>query len=187
MGLPRDFLVAIRTHVEDTAEVCTQETSQPIEVIRSVTWDDVRQATTSDPSMLKLLEFIEDGFPSLRSELPPDLRQFYQFRHGFTSFDGVALYNDRLVILRDRILHILHAAHQGISQMCSRAFFWPGMTPAIIAMREHCNSCNQMAPSQPTAPPTPPITPAYPFQCLVADYFHYRGHNYLVIVDRYSN
>ena len=74
--------------------------------------------------------------------------------------------------------------------MCSRAessFFWPGMTPAIIAMREHCNSCNRMAPSQPSAPPTPPITPAYPFQCLVADYFHYRGHNYLVIVDRYSN
>ena len=195
LGLPHDFLVAIRTHVENTAEVCTQETSQPIEVIRSVTWDDVSQATTSDPSMLKLLEFIEDGFPKLRNELPPDLCQFYQFRHCLTSFDGVALYNDRIPIvispsLRDRILHILHAAHQGISQMCSRAessFFWPGMNPAIIAMHEHCNSCNRMAPSQPSAPPTPPITPAYPFQCLVADYFHYRGHNYLVIVDRYSN
>ncbi|GFO46499.1 F-box protein skp2b-like [Plakobranchus ocellatus] len=44
-----------------------------------------------------------------------------------------------------------------------------------------------MAPSQPSAPPTPPISPAYPFQCIVADYFHYRGHTYLVAVDRYSN
>ena len=31
------------------------------------------------------------------------------------------------------------------------------------------------------------MNPAYPFQCIVADYFHYRGHNYLVVVDRYSN
>ena len=44
-----------------------------------------------------------------------------------------------------------------------------------------------MAPSQPNAPPTPPIQPQYPFQCICADYFHYSGHNYLVIVDRYSN
>ena len=27
----------------------------------------------------------------------------------------------------------------------------------------------------------------YPFQCICADYFHYQGHTYLVIVDRYSN
>ncbi|XP_046863513.1 uncharacterized protein LOC124457279 [Xenia sp. Carnegie-2017] len=44
-----------------------------------------------------------------------------------------------------------------------------------------------MAPSQPSAPPTPTISPAYPFQCICADYFHYKGSNYLVIVDRYSN
>ena len=66
-------------------------------------------------------------------------------------------------------------------------FFWPGMTPAIIATREHCSSCNRMAPSQPNAPPTPPIQPAYPFQCLVADYFHHCGHNYLVAIGQYSN
>ena len=35
--------------------------------------------------------------------------------------------------------------------------------------------------------PTPPLNPVYPFQCLVSDYFHYRGRHYLVAVDRYSN
>ena len=44
-----------------------------------------------------------------------------------------------------------------------------------------------MAPSQAAMPPTPPILSAYPFQCICADYFHYKGFNYLVIVDRYSN
>ena len=44
-----------------------------------------------------------------------------------------------------------------------------------------------MAPSQPSAPPAPLIAPVYPFQCICADYFTYKGINYLVIVDRYSN
>ena len=44
-----------------------------------------------------------------------------------------------------------------------------------------------MAPSQAALPPMSPIIAAYPFQCICADYFHYQGVNYLVIVDRYSN
>lgn len=33
----------------------------------------------------------------------------------------------------------------------------------------------------------PPHSQDYPFQCLCADFFHHKGTNYLVIVDRYSN
>ena len=44
-----------------------------------------------------------------------------------------------------------------------------------------------MAPSQPNAPPFPPVLPAYPFQCISASFFHYKGKNYLVVVGRYSN
>ncbi|VDI39086.1 Hypothetical predicted protein [Mytilus galloprovincialis] len=44
-----------------------------------------------------------------------------------------------------------------------------------------------MAPSQPCAPPTPPVYLDNPFQWLCADFFHYKGVNYLVVVDRYSN
>ncbi|RUS76710.1 hypothetical protein EGW08_015537 [Elysia chlorotica] len=88
-------------------------------------------ATASDP--------IEDGFPDDRTHLLPEIREFYQFRENLSTFDGVILYHDRVVVpppLRDKILQTLHSAHQG---------------------------------------------------CIVADYFHYRGHNYLVVVDRYSN
>ena len=44
-----------------------------------------------------------------------------------------------------------------------------------------------MAPSQPNAPPFPPVLPAYPFQCISADFFHYKGKNYLVVADRYPS
>ena len=193
-ALPHSFLSAIRTPEQDsTTQVCSQSDQAPTEVIKSVTWDDIRLATNSDPAMIALANTIENGFPEDRASLDPDVRPYHQFRDSLTTFDGVVLYHDRVVIppsLRDQVLRSLHSAHQGVSQMCSRAetsMFWPGMTPAITDMRARCQSCNRMAPSQPSAPPTPPMNPAYPFQCLVADYFHYRGHNYLVAVDRYSN
>ena len=44
-----------------------------------------------------------------------------------------------------------------------------------------------MAPSQPLLPPTPPPIPEYPFQLICSDFFHHKGNNYLISVDRYSN
>ncbi|RUS83681.1 hypothetical protein EGW08_008529 [Elysia chlorotica] len=175
---------------DDSTQVCSQTDSTPTELVKSVTWDNVRLATASDPIMMALSKTIEDGFPDDRTHLPPEIREFYQFRENLSTFDGVILYHDRVVVppsLRDKILQ---TAHQGVSQMLSRvetSFFWPSMIPAITETRARCSSCNRMAPSQPSAPPTPPVSPAFPFQCIVADYFYYRCHNYLVVVDRYSN
>ena len=82
------------------------------------------------------------------------------------------LYKDRIVVsksLREEVLDALHASHQGVTSMLARAessVFWPGITPAITAVRANCNHCNRSAPSNPSAPPVPPTTPEYPFQCL---------------------
>ena len=189
---PHSFLSAIRTFQEEETEVCTQY-NHSMNVIESITWDDVRLATTSDQLMSQLLDVIEDGFPENRNNLHPELKQYFQFRENLSTFDGVILYRDRVVIppsLRDKVLTALHASHQSVSQMCSRAdtsVFWPGMTPAINDLRAHCSDCNRNAPSQPNLPPTAPVLPSYPFQCIAADYFQYAGHHYLVAVDRYSN
>ncbi len=67
------------------------------------------------------------------------------------------------------------------------SIFWPGITSDIHATRSDCSRCNRMAPSQAALPPTHPTLAKYPFQCICADFFHYQGSNYLVVVDRYSN
>ena len=67
------------------------------------------------------------------------------------------------------------------------SIFWPGITPDISALRASCQHCNRIAPSNPSAPPMPLSNPDYPFQCVCADFFHYKGCNYLVVVDLYSN
>ena len=126
-------------------------------------------------------------------DLPEELREYFQFRDDLSTFDGVFTYKDRVLIppsLRQEVLVTLHAAHQGTSQMISRAeasVFWPGITIAIQKTHLSCPYCNRNALSNPHAPPMPPTSPVYPFQYICADFFHYKGHNYLVVVDRYSN
>ena len=74
--------------------------------------------------------------------------------------------------------------------MTSRAkssVFWPNITSDIAETRAKCMDCNRMAPSQPSAPPMEPTLAEYPFQYVCADYFSFKGANYLVIVDRFSN
>ena len=112
---PRDLLAVIRTNEPSEMEICSQY-GHPTEVIQSVTWDDIRLAMTSDPVMSQLTNLIEDGFPDRRSETHTEVRQYYQFRDHLTTFDGVVLYRDRIIIppaLKSRVLNSLHAAHQG--------------------------------------------------------------------------
>ncbi|GFO13767.1 retrotransposable element tf2 155 kda protein type 1 [Plakobranchus ocellatus] len=120
--IPHSFLKAIRVQ-PDIPTLCFSE-EDSLGGVSSITWNDIRAATNSDNSMVKLIDLIENGFPEAKDRLPAELRPYYQYRDKLTSFDGVALYNDRVIIppsLRDKVLQALHSAHQGISQMCSRA------------------------------------------------------------------
>ena len=183
-----DQLYAIRTENQLQESLISS-----LHSTHTVNWEQVQVATSSDENMLLLLSAIEDGLPEFKHQLPPPIREFHQFRGHLYSSDGVVIYKDRIVIppsLRPTCLSALHAAHQGTSAMTAKAeasIFWPGITNDIQATRENCPHCNRMAPSQAALPPTPPTLPEYPFQCICADYFHYQGHTYLVIVDRYSN
>ena len=159
----------------------------------SVTWDMVKEATSSDNNMVHLTELIESGFVQHLDELPEALRPYHQYRSDLSTLDGVVVFKDRIVIppsLRNTVLDSLHAAHQGINSMIAHAesaVFWPGITKSIKERRSRCRQCDVMAPSQPSMPPTTPPTPEYPFQYLCSDFFHYMGKYYLVSVDRYSN
>ena len=178
----------------DDSETLLQESLiATLDATSVVTWEEVQTATSSDPTMSMLLEAIEDGLPETRLQMPPDIRAFHNLRQHLYSVDGVVIYKDRIVIppsLRQACLTSLHAAHQGTSAMIAKAessIFWPGITRDIHQLRATCSMCNRMAPSQASQPPTPPTLSEYPFQCVCADYFNYKGHAYLVIVDRYTN
>ena len=158
-----------------------------------VTWDMVRNATAADETLQKLIGQINCGFPPDNRNLPWDLRLFAPYSSSLYTLDGVVMLSDRIVIpsaLRHKIASLLHAAHQSIDRMKARAsesVFWPGIVGDITKVRLECVACNKMAKSNPQAPPHPPAEPEYPFQQIAADYFHFGGKNYVVVVDRYSH
>ena len=159
---------------------------------QTVSWDRVRTATLVDTTLGLLANYIRYGFPDSRDEIEEEIHNFWQYRQELSLLDGVILYKGRTVIpgiLRSEILAALHAAHQGVTAMSSRAqdsVFWPGLSLDIQKTRDSCNSCSLNAPSQPRMPPVEPCLPTIPFECIAADYFHLAGHYYLVVVDRLS-
>ena len=100
------------------------------------------------------------------------------------------MYDDRQVIpdgIRERVLDVLHAAHQGRSSMLHRAaqyVFWPGYTADIKKRRAGCHVCNTVAPSQQQVPVEQSEPPTTPFESIAADFFNLAGVHYLVTVDR---
>ena len=178
-------------HVEDQFQ---EIASSSLDGLQSVTWDRVQTATSSDPNLSLLVNMLEaENPPETYSDWPDNLSEYHRYRDHLYTIDGVLMYKDRVVIpplLRQVCLTALHSAHQGTSMMTARAkqsIFWPGISNDISSTRSRCVACNRIAPSQPSAPPAPRMDSSYPFQCICSDYFHYKGHNYLIIVDRYSN
>ena len=105
---------------------------------------------------------------------------------------GVVILDDRTVIpkrLRERVLDCFHSAHQGVSQMFSRAehsVFWLGMCADIEQKRANCTTCRIQAPSLPKLPAHDPPDVQYPFQQICSDFMSLNGVRYLVTADRYS-
>jgi len=86
--------------------------------------------------------------------------------------------------LRENLPPNLQIYHQLILRAES-SVFWPGITADINKLRQGCG--DRIAPSQQNTPPTPIRYSDYHFQQLCGDFFHYKGHYYLVCVDRYFN
>ena len=160
--------------------------------VRAITFDRVAHAAQSDLECQALVRAISEGFPECKDKLPTILHPYWNIRSELTCSDGVPLYNDRVIVpkaLRSEVLESLHSAHQGVAGMKARArssVFWPNINAAISSIRSQCKTCNTIAPSQPAEPHLNAPPPEYPFQQVVADFFHLGGHNYLVYADRYS-
>ena len=67
-----------------------------------------------------------------------------------------------------------------------QSLFWTSITTNIMRTRAMCRTCVTNSPLQPAGKSVLPPSPSYPFQLVVADYYHMNGLNYLVIVDRYT-
>ena len=162
--------------------------SREAELFTAISWSNLAIETSKDASLSSLMKAILDGSLAERS----NLSQFAKYKDSLYVYDGVILYNDRVLVppsLRKSVLAVLHSAHQGVSTMERRAqsiVFWPGMISDIEDVRKSCSDCNKNSPSQAHVPSEPADPPTTPFEQVFADFFDYAGHHYLVAGDRLS-
>ena len=154
--------------------------------------DEVRSHGLADSTYTTLISQVRNGFPNNRRSLDPLIRDFWEVRHRLSVDDGLAMVDQRIVIpsnLRDRVLKCLHAAHQGVVGMKSRAnatVFWPGIEASIKNYRDICSTCIRIAPTQPKEPLILTKSPDWPFQKIVMDMFFVEHHMYLACADRFT-
>ena len=140
--------------------------------LTSLSWHEISKETSSDPTLSKLIAYLRAGFPPDRISLDDALKPFWNIRQFlYLTDEDVLMYDGRVIIpssLRDRVLKLLHSAHQGTSSMhlgAQTLLFWPGMNKDIRKVGDECFDCCRNAPSQPAplAVANPDI-PAMPFE-----------------------
>ena len=60
---------------------------------------------------------IIEGWPEERSQLPSDMKPYWDFRDELSVYDGIIFKGERVVIPKDmqsEILHMIHYSHQGL-------------------------------------------------------------------------
>ena len=157
-----------------------------------VTWDQVQGEASKDDICMTICDAIEKGFPLPKAEAPECIRPYYKVKEELYAVDGVPFLNGRMFVpkrLRNRVLTIIHSAHQGSDGMKRSVrdrYWWFGMDADINQTRNQCGDCNEMAPSNVKEPASAIREPEYPWQLAVVDYFDKLGHHYLVAADRFS-
>ena len=91
--------------------------------------------------------------------------------------------------LYDRSLHELHKMHFRIEKMQHRAratVYWPEMDADIVEYVKRCKICTQHKATQHIQPMLPRDVPEAPWLDLAADFFNFKGKEYLLIADTFS-
>ena len=150
--------------------------------------DRIAEATASDPTLAKVIRFVQHGWPQTIST---DVGPYYQERNQLSHVNGILCHGLRFVIplsMQSEILGKLHTGHQGINKTLARArqsAWWPGISAAVTQHVTDCHGCIKQR-HQPPEPLLPTAFPNRPWQRIATDLCDVNGTSYLITVDYYS-
>ena len=127
----------------------TQIASLPVKT------EELRQATSQDPVLSKVLRYTMDGWPV---EMDEDLKPYHRRQHEISVEAGCLLWGMRVIIpstLQQWVLSELHTSHPGMVKMKSLArtlVWWPQIDKQIEHVVSRCTSCQKQATTCQSAP-----------------------------------
>ena len=99
--------------------------------------EEIRSATEHDTTMTMLSNTIKSGWPEKRSQVPQELRDYWNYRDELSESSGIIFKDEKILIpfsLRKEMLQIIHTSHLGMvkcKQRAREALFWPQMGKEI--------------------------------------------------------
>jgi hypothetical protein len=155
--------------------------------------EEIRKGTTEDEALQQVINFIQNGWPDENNALPGAVKPYFSVRNELTVDDGLIWKGDRCVIpmtMRKKSMQLIHSSHIGIESCLRRAreyVYWPGMNHEIKDFISKCDVCNRLRSSQMREPLESHDVPSRAWSTLSADLFQFKGQQYLIVVDHYSN
>ena len=95
--------------------------------------NQIRGETVKDPSLMALNKVVLGGWPSKKSEVPDEIRAYWDFRDEISVYDGVLFKSPQVIVpasLRPELLQKIHKVFQGAYSSIRRAgesVFSPGL------------------------------------------------------------
>ena len=155
-----------------------------------LTCDKVQLATSHDPILSKVLNYIRRGWPA---EIPDVLKPYYYRRSELTIEANCLLWGIRVIIpnrLRQQVLQELHCDHPGVCRMKSVArsyVWWPKLGQDLEQLTSSCVPCQAVKQSPPAMPLHPWIWPSRPWQQIHVDFAGpFLGKMFLLFIDAKS-
>lgn len=180
-------------------ETMDEEQSASINTIQTRIYDNLvtqrvlKSKTLSDNILVKVIGYIQRGWPDKR-QLPSEaFYTYFEKRDELYIEEGILMWHDRVVIptdLRNIILLKLHETHMGSTAMKGLArthVWWPKCDKEIEQYAAQCKTCRKFAPNEPDTPLCLWNTPQKPWQRIHIDYTGpYNNKYWLVAIDAYS-
>ena len=85
-------------------------------LVKPGTMNQIREETGKDPSLMTLNKVVLGGWPSQKSEVPEQIRAYWDFRDEISIYDGVLFKSHQVIVpslLQPELLQKVHKAHQG--------------------------------------------------------------------------
>ena len=143
-----------------------------------VTARDIAQATSKDPILARVYNYIMEGWPNKPME--ESIKPFYQHKDQLSTDQGCLLWGRRVIIpTTPQTRMYVHSAHAGVVKMKAIArsvMWWP----------KKCDSCA----AQRSLPPLGPLHSwpwaSHPMQCIHIDFAIIKQFQVLIIIDTHS-
>ena len=165
--------------------------------ISDIRLDQLKKETASDSVMLKLMEYVQNGWPRDHKTMDITTKSYHKLKDNITCQQGLLLMNGRIIVpvkIRKEIVERLHCSHQGIEYTLNLArdtVYWPGITQQIQNRVENCETCLKFSSTQQKQPMMSHNIPEYPYQMISMDIFeaNFKGakERFLVTVDHFSD